>query len=70
MVRTQSQFWSDISQEIWSVQDFSVIPDPGADLAESCTCLLRLAYTCYMGPLTRVENERHMDNSSLHPGGL
>ena len=30
MVKNQNQFWSEIGQDIWSVQDFSVNPDLGA----------------------------------------
>lgn len=30
MVKTQNEFWSEIGQDIWSVQDFSVNPDVGA----------------------------------------
>ena len=33
MVKTLAEFWCEISQDVWSVQDFSVKPDQTADLA-------------------------------------
>ena len=45
MVKTQNQFWSEISQDIWSVQDFSVNPDLGAANATAyCVWNKRVAW--------------------------